>query len=29
MNPIQTTITVIGGLAVFLFGMKIMSEGLQ
>ena len=26
---VQTSISVLGGLAVFLFGMKIMSEGLQ
>jgi phosphate:Na+ symporter len=29
MNHLQTIIEVVGGLAVFLFGMKIMSEGLQ
>ncbi|MDJ0761924.1 MAG: Na/Pi cotransporter family protein [Myxococcota bacterium] len=29
MNIAQTLITVLGGLAFFLFGMKIMSEGLQ
>ena len=29
MNIFETTVTVLGGLAVFLFGMKIMSEGLQ
>ncbi len=29
MTHFQTVIGVIGGLAVFLFGMKIMSEGLQ
>jgi phosphate:Na+ symporter len=29
MHHVQTIISVLGGLAVFLFGMKIMSEGLQ
>lgn len=29
MDVTETTISIIGGLAVFLFGMKIMSEGLQ
>ncbi len=29
MNSVQMAVTVIGGLAFFLFGMKIMSEGLQ
>ena len=29
MDTFEIVITVIGGLAVFLFGMKVMSEGLQ
>ena len=29
MNAVQITLNVLGGLAVFLFGMKIMSDGLQ
>ncbi len=29
MNPVQIAITITGGLALFLFGMKLMSEGLQ
>jgi len=29
MNATETIIQVVGGLAIFLFGMKIMSEGLQ
>jgi phosphate:Na+ symporter len=29
MNIFQTTVTVVGGLAIFLFGMQLMSEGLQ
>ena len=29
MNPYEMTIGVLGGLALFLFGMRVMSEGLQ